>query len=230
MLVYEYKSRIRFQQNLSYEKVTEKITYFVDSILGKEEKYLEFHKSTDYKGYVFDLPYPIERDGIYKKDKIYTVRLRTVKQDLAEYFSWKLPFHQIEEFRGVGGELRIIPQKPLEQIYSVTPVLIKNNDGYWKGNLKLSEFEERLKANLIKKYRYFTEEVLDENFMLYDFIEFRNKKPIKIPYKGINLLGDKVSFHVASNADAQKLAYLALGVGIGENNSRGLGFMNYQYV
>lgn len=230
VLVYEYKSRICCQQNLSYKRVSEKFAYFVDSVLGKDEKYLNLHYSINYKGYVFDLPYEIEKDGIYKKGKIYTVRIRTVKRDLAEYFSSKLSFHETEEFRGVGGELRIVSKRPLDQIYTVTPILIKNNFGYWRGHMTLPEFEEHLKVNLIKKYKFFSGKDIDEDFMLYDFMEFQNKGPIKISYKGINFLGDKISFQVANNPTAQELAYLAIGVGVGENNSRGCGFINYKYL
>lgn len=211
--------------------MAEKFSYFVDSVLGKDEKYLDFHNSRKYKGYSFDSAYPIEKDGIYKKGKVYTVRLRTIKRDLAEYFSSKLPFHEILEFHGVGGELRMIPQRPIEQIYSLTPILIKNYEtGYWRGHMTLPEFEEQLKSNLIKKYKFFTGKELDEDFMLYDYLEFQNRTPIKIHYKGINLLGDKISFQVASHPIAQELAYLAIGVGLGENNSRGCGFMNYKYL
>lgn len=230
MLAYEYKSKIWFRKDLPYQRVAEKFAYFVDSVLGKEDQYLEFHKSIAYKGYVYDSPYPIEKDGIYKKDKIYTIRIRTISRDLIEYLSSKLAFHETNEFRGVGGELRIIPQRPLEQIYSVTPILIKNDFGYWRGHMTIPEFEERLKANLIKKYRYFTGKELSEDVMLYDFMEFCNKKPIKIPYKGIHLLGDKMCFQIANNRTAQELAYLAIGAGLGENNTRGFGFVNYKYL
>lgn len=230
MLVFEYRSKVKLKKDLPYEKTSESFAYFIDSALGLDEHYLQFHKQAGYKYYVYDMLYPIEKDGIYKKGKIYTVRIRTVKQDLAEYFSDKLPFHNSEEFQGKGGELRIIPKKMLERIYSVTPILQKNNQGYWKGHMRLAEFEERLKVNLIKKYKCFTGEELDEDFALYDLIEFKNTKPVKMVYKGIHLLGDKISFQIASNETAQMLAYFALGVGICDNNARGAGFVNYRYL
>lgn len=231
MLVYEFKSRIRFRQNLSHELMAEKFAYFVDSVLGKNEEYLYLHNNKEYKPYVFDSAFPIEKDGMYKKGNVYTVRVRTIRKDLVQYFSAQLPFHETKEFQGAGGELRIIPQKPIQQIYSLTPILIKNYDtGYWRGHMTLPEFEEQLKVNLIKKYKFFTGKELDEDFMLYDYMEFRNRKPIKIPYKDINLLGDKISFQISNHSTAQELAYLAIGVGAGENNSRGCGFMNYKYL
>lgn len=63
--------------------------------------------------------------------------------------------------------------------------------------------------------------------MLYNFLEFKNKVPIKVLYKSIHLLGDKIIIDIAQNETAQTLAYLALGTGVLENNSRGFGFMDY---
>ena len=96
--------------------------------------------------------------------------------------------------------------------------------------MTLEEFEKRLKENLIKKYKFFTGKDIDESLPLYDLIEFKNKVPVKMPYKNINLLGDKIVLEVAQNHQAQELAYLALGVGLLENNSRGFGFVNFKYL
>ena len=127
--------------------------------------------------------------------------------------------------------MRIISNKLIKRIYSITPIIVKNDEkGYWKNYMSLEEFEKRIKDNLMKKYKLFVDENLDENFMIYDCIEFKNKVPVKIPYKNIHLLGDKISIEIAQNKRAQKIAYLALGTGVLENNSRGFGFMNYEYL
>lgn len=34
--------------------------------------------------------YPIEKDGVYKKEEIYTITIRTVDVELAKYFSKEL--------------------------------------------------------------------------------------------------------------------------------------------
>lgn len=94
----------------------------------------------------------------------------------------------------------------------------------------MEEYEERMKVNLIKKWNAFENEKMDENFQLYIFMEFLNKVPIMMEYKGIKLWGDKFSLQIADNASAQKLAYMSLGTGILEMNSRGAGFVSYKWL
>ena len=71
---------------------------------------------------------------------------------------------------------------------------------------------------------------IDEDFDLYTVIELKNKKPVAMEYKSIKLLGDKVQIQVADNKRAQDLWYFALGVGLGEMNARGCGFLNYRWL
>ena len=52
---------------------------------------------------------------------------------------------------------------------------------------------------------------------------------MRVPYKNVVLLGDKLSLTISKDERAQELAYMALGTGIGENNARGCGFLSYRY-
>lgn len=38
----------------------------------------------------------------------------------------------------------------LERVYTLTPMIIKTEKGYWKEAISFAEFEQRLKVNLIK--------------------------------------------------------------------------------
>lgn len=231
MKVYEYKVKIKLKEDLEYCQLAEKTSYFIDSVLTENNEFLSYHTSTQYKGYVHDLLYPIEETGIYKKNKVYTMRIRLIEEKLVHYIMGRLSFHETKEIQGVGGKIKIIPKRDIQRIYSITPIILKSPGlGYWRGHMTLEEFEKRLKENLIKKYKFFTGKDIDESLPLYDLIEFKNKVPVKMPYKNINLLGDKIVLEVAQNHQAQELAYLALGVGLLENNSRGFGFVNFKYL
>ena len=51
-----------------------------------------------------------------------------------------------------------------------------------------------------------------------------NRKPVKIPYKNINILGNKFEVQIKEDPMSQNLAYLILSVGLLEKNTLGLGF------
>lgn len=230
MNVFQIKLKIFLLKDITIEDSQAIISAFIDEGMAKDAKLLEFHESNKFKGYCFDAPYPIEENKVYKKDRIYTLTIRTVDKELAEFFADKLVNEFNNNLKGLTSEVRILPKKHIEKLYSITPAVMKNSDGYWKGKINLDEFERRLKVNLLKKYNSITGSKLDEDFQFYSTIEFKNKKPIATKYKNVKLLGDKISLNISENENAQKLAYMSLGTGIFEMNARGFGYVNYRWL
>ena len=50
-----------------------------------------------------------------------------------------------------------------------------------------------------------------------------------LPHATCPLLGDKLSLTASQNESAQELLYMALGTGMGENNTGGCGFLSYRF-
>ena len=230
MQVFQIRIKLFLLKDIIADSVQSCLNSFIDGAFCKNEELLKFHKDNKFKFYCFDGLYPIEKDKIYKKNNIYTLTLRTIDKKIAEFFYRKLVNEFNSDFKGLTSEIKIIPKKHIDKVYSVTPVVVKTEHGYWKHQLSMDDFEKRLKENLIKKYNTFMKTKINENFELYNTIEFNNKKPIAIPYKNIKLLGDKITLKAADNETAQNLLYMAIGVGLYENNSRGQGFINYRYL
>lgn len=236
--VYEIRLKIFMLQDVKQKETYTVIGDYLDSYLAKEKEFLTFHETNRFKMYVYDQPYPMEEDGIYKKGKIYTIRIRTVRSELAQYLSQGLENHYNDQLKGLTLEIRIIAKKVISHIYSITPAIIKcsanqneeKKGGYWKNSMSFVQYENRVKSNLIKKYNELMNTKIDEDFQLYQMIEFKNKVPVAIPYKGVQLLGDKLNIQAAHNEMSQNLLYMALGTGVCEMNSRGAGFMNYRYL
>jgi len=229
--VFELSAKVYLTDNISADTMMGKIAKLIDNTLSITEEYLEFHKANYYKGYTFDGFYRVEPDGIYKEGRIYNFRIRTIDEKLALYLEEKLTNNYTDEIKVLTVVKRVVPKKHIEKIYAITPVIIKNDEGYWRTHMNFDEYEHRLVVNLIKNYNFFTGEKIDENFEMFKYIKFDNKKPIAVSYKDkISLLGDKITAFVSENEKAQKLAYLALGVGLGENSSRGCGFCGYKYL
>ena len=216
--VFEINLKLFLLKDIEYKNVYTKISHFIDSALAKNSQLLNIHNSNMFKNYVYNAFYPIEKEQLYKKDNIYAIQIRTVDKKIADYFSFILKNHYNEDMKGLTVDIKVVPRKVLGNIYSLSPVLLKNNDfGYWRDNLSLVDFERRIKENLIKKYNNIVGLKIEENFDVF-------------PYKGKKILGDKIKLCISDNEKAQELAYMALGTGIGEMNARGAGYVNYKWV
>lgn len=230
MKVYEIKLKVYLLKDININHIQNQICKIIDKCLARDDKWLEFHKKNEFKNYCFDSMYPLAEDKVYKQGNIYTLTIRTINKDLANYFNINLANEYNDSIKGLTTEIRIIPKKTIEKIYSLTPAIMKDSNGYWKQNLSLKDFERRLKENLIKKYNIINNTKIDEDFDLYTTLEFKNKKPCSINYKNIKLLGDKISMNISDEDISQDVAYMALGTGILELNSRGGGFVNFRYL
>ncbi|NWK11573.1 CRISPR-associated endoribonuclease Cas6 [Clostridium cadaveris] len=230
MKVYEIEVKCFLLKDIKISEASSKICVFIDGELAKDPELLELHNKNTYKNYCFNSFYPLEQNKIYKQDKIYTFQIRTVDKKLANVFLNNLKNRYTDEIKGLTTSIRIIPQKPIEKLYSISPAIMKTENGYWKNNISLSEFERHLNENLIKKYNLIMDTKIDEKFQLYTTLEFMNKKPVTLEYKGIKLLGDKICMQIDSNKTAQDIAYMAIGTGVLEVNARGAGYVNYRWL
>lgn len=229
MLVFELPLKICFLTPLPSACVSERIGQFISGALHTSEDDSFFCENVRFRSYTFDQPYPLESEHIYREGKIYTVRIRTISQKLAEFFVRQLPLYADGCLQVLDGELKVIPRYLLERVHTLTPVVVKTRQGYWRNQMRVDEFEERLKANLIRKYNFFQHKKLEGGFCLFRRMEFMNRKPVRVPQKNISLLGDKISLTAAQNETAQELLYMALGTGVGENNAEGCGFLGYRF-
>ena len=230
MKVYEIMLKVYLLEDITVLESQEKILKLIDNTLGKDKETLEFHNKNEFKNYCFNSFYPLERDGVYKEGKIYTITIRTVSKYLATFFNNKISFSYTPAIKALKTTMRVIPFKSIQRIYSITPIVIKTDNGYWRNVISFTEFENRLKVNLIKKYNNIYNKKIDEDFQLYSSIELKNNMPVGSSYKGKKMLGDKISLEICNNESAQKLAYMALGTGMGEMNARGFGYMGFKAV
>ena len=223
--VWKLELKVYLLKNINQKDCLTKITYFIDSVLKIDEKFLKYHNKRIPKGYVFNSFYPLEKEE-YLAGKVYTVQIRTVNEELKDFLMKNLHNNYTKEIKGLTISEREIEYRYIDRLFSVTPIILKTENGYWRGNMDVDNFLDRLKINLIKKYNQFYEEKLDETENIFEKIEFRNDVPIKCSYKNINLLGDKVILTIAKNPTAQKLAFLSLGAGLSEMASRGYSYVN----
>lgn len=233
MEVYEITVRIYIANSIKVSDMQGVIAHFIDSYLSKDELFAQFHQEKRPKCYTMDLPCPIEK-GMqeYQGDKIYQFRIRTISGELSSYLLSGIAEHRTEEIKGLVRTVRVIPHKHISAVYTLTPVVLVDPEGrgYWRDIMSFSEYEEMLKKSIIHQYEACTGEKIDQGYALYDQIELKNKCGIGVPYKGIALLGDKLSMQVSDNETAQRIAYYLLGSGLGSKGSRGFGFLGYRFL
>ena len=234
--IFELKNTIELQvkvfllKDIKIEDTLQQICKLIDNSLIENKLYEDFHNENKFKNYSFNMLYPLEKDKVYKKENIYTFLLRTVDNELSEYFIKKLINQYTDEIKVLTINKKIIPKKHVESIHTITPIVAKFDNGYWKKHSSIEVLEKRITENLIKKYNSFYDEKIDEDFELFTAISIVNRKPIATKYKNISILGDKINFKVADNEKAQEIINFALGTGMGEMNSRGFGFINYRWL
>lgn len=227
---FEITVKVYLTKDILQEDCQQEISAILDKVLAENCDFLNFHKENYFKNYCFNSLYPLEKDKLYKEDNIYSFQIRTNNIELAEYLSINLKNTFSSSIKILKVDIRKIPTKHIDKIFSVTPIVIRTDNGYWKGVISLEDFERRIKENLIKKYNQITGEKIDEKFPLFVALELKNKKPIAIKLKGKTLLGDKISLKIADDELSQKIANLAIGSGIGEINARGYGYVNYRWL
>lgn len=226
--VYQIDCKIYLMKNIHLNYILEEISHFIDLCLGKDEKMLEFHKRRGFKNYVHSGFKELEKSKFYKEGKIYSFSIRCIDEGLKDYFSKILSDVSSDTIKGLATTTKLIPKMYIEKLYTITPALIKLAEGYWKNNINFATYEKRLIENSIKKTKIILSENFQEDFVFYNSIVMLNRKPISNSFKNISLLGDKFEISIADNERAQQIAYILLGTGILENNSRGYGYLNYK--
>lgn len=209
--------------------------YFSNSgyIIGKNinksmllsDRLKELHPKKEYKNYVFNSFYPLEKDKTYKKDKLYIFKIRGLDKELMKEMQECLKKLKSNDFKIISVAENEVYQEFIKDLYTVNPVIVTVDNKPWLQGDNLELFKNRLEDNLEKKYKSFFNKEIDIKDKFIKSIEFKNRMPMGFNYKGIKLLGNKVRIEIQNNEVAQDIAFLAMAIGIGEKNSAvGAGF------
>lgn len=222
MQYYNIKVAVLLKNDTQAFENYEKISKLISASMLKDQTLKQMHEENRYKNYVFCNLYPIEKDGIYKAGNIYTFQIRTIDFKLGLKIKQVLNNFQNEEFKVIVSDLESSTQRKINTLATLTPAIITSDKGDYLINNDMQLVKERILANAQKKYNQLYNEKIDMDFI--KSIKQTNNKPIKIPYKNINILGYKFEIEVKDDPISQNLAYLILSVGLLEKNAEGFGF------
>lgn len=230
MKILSYEIKIYVLKDIPNTLLMQKQCELIDTCFANDDTWSVWHETNQFKNYSFAGFIPVEANKIYREGNVYSFTLRTINEELGQLFMTNLQNAYTPFLKVLTIKSKILPQVQLTKIYTLTPCVLKTDQGYWRTVMDLDTFERRLRENLIKKYDLINNTKIDEDFQFFSHIKFDNHKPIAVPYKNIKLLGDKVTIMVEPNPSAQKLAYTALGCGLLEAGSRGFGFCGYKFA
>ena len=109
--VFELRLKVYTLVDINLEEVLLAEAEYIDSAFALDDEWFRFHENNEYKNYTFSGLYPLAKDGIYKKDNVYTITIRTVDSRLEQYMRKTLANHYTDKMKGLTITSRIIPKK-----------------------------------------------------------------------------------------------------------------------
>jgi len=243
MYTFELRCVAYLKQDIKFDESFDYLSKFINYSICQKKEYLQKHNKNIFNNYCFGSFMPIQKDKLYKKGNTYNFTIRTIDEKFALALVNLLKENINNSFlQIVQIEINNVKESFINELYSVTPVIMslkKENTSthqlFWTLDKSgdIIELQNQLQENLLKKYEEFFGEKLEVNQNFIQLLEIKNEKPQSIYFtttkneiqKRVRLFGNK--FRIVPNEDeiSQKLAFLALGVGLGEKNSYGGGFL-----
>jgi CRISPR-associated endoribonuclease Cas6 len=239
MKIFELKCKAYLKTNIELKSSFDVLSKYLNYSIYQNEIYK--NKDTSIKNYCFGNFYPTESDKIYKKNNVYEFVIRSIDEEFIDELEKAIIENMNNSFLIVLSAVKKeIDQFFIRELYSATPVIIsqkKDDTGrqlYWSldynGDMEI--LQNQLQKNLEKKLKLFYPDDMDISNNFIDEIEIKNLKPQSIYFKTIKnqkeklvrLIGNKFKIVPKKDDLSQKLAFLSLGVGLGEKSSFGGGF------
>lgn len=225
------------KDNLHFKTTLHAIAKYINYSLRQDRYYLNRYGNDELKPYCFGGFYPIQKDKIYKQGDIHKFTIRTIDEKLANLLIESLKSNTNNKSFQVLEVKKISKNKfKVSEIYSATPVIVSsslNKKGYplyWtvQKDGDINRLQEKLNKSLIDKYNNFYESDLEYEYNFIEKIELKNRVPQNIYIqrydKELTLFGNKFKIIPKDDDHSQKLAFLALSLGLGESTKHGGGF------
>jgi CRISPR-associated endoribonuclease Cas6 len=239
MKIFELKCQAYLKINIELKSSFDVLSKYINYSIYQNEIYK--NKDTSIKNYCFGNFYPTEIDKVYKQNNIYEFVIRSINEEFIDDLDKALKENIENSFLMViSARKKEIDQFFIRELYTATPVIVsqkKDDTGrqlYWSldynGDIEI--LQNQLQKNLERKLKLFYPGDIEVSKNFIDEIEIKNLKPQSIYFKTIRnqkeklvrLIGNKFKIIPKKDDLSQKLAFLSLGVGLGEKSSFGGGF------
>ena len=236
---YELHCKVYMKRDISFRESFEVLAKYISFSMAQDSMLKAIHdKEYAYKHYTFGNFYPTEKDQIYKSDSLYTFRLRSPDASFVNALSKCLRGNiNNPNFLVINVERHAVAEYGISELYTLTPTVVTTDPRvYWTVDRDgdILRLQRLLHDNLEKKYADFYGEKLEPERNFIQFIELKNDKAQRIWMSKKSGNEKVISYHFIGNkfrivphedVVSQKLAFLALGCGLGEKNAFGGGFV-----
>jgi len=232
MQYFELTCTAYIKKDISFKESFETISKYISFAMAQDEELKNLHKKKDFKYYVFGGFLPLERDKVYKQANNYRFAIRSLDEYLIDTLYKKLRENiNNPKLLVIETHKRSIKQFFISELYTATPTIITTDNGlFWtmEKDGDILRLQKQLHDNLEKKYKAFCGKDLQAEQNFIQLLEVKNRVPqnieIKKDGKRVRFFGNKFKIVPHEDEVSQKLAFLALGAGLGEKNSFGGGF------
>ena len=219
---------ISLKAPIHFQKAPEAVSKLISTALIKSG--YELHHENKPKNYVFSNLGKANKDGFFEKSG--QISFRSFKEDMAKLVYSSLIFYEDNIFKINSVSMKKVKFRPIKTIINLNPVFVvlKNGD-FWTFNKtgEMISLFEAINKNLIRKYESIFCETLQNPNWFVEYIQVKNNKPFTYYYKGIKFFGYKFYTHPKNDEISQKLAFIAMGAGLGHKNSSvGGGYCKWQ--
>lgn len=222
MTYHELVITIQLKKDITNNQMYRFLNNLINNAMLYDETLREIHKRNEYKFYTYSSLNPIEKDKIYKKDRIYIFKVRSINKVFLANLNRVISLTE-ENVKIIATQVKSYSQKLITKLTTLSPVVatIKENR-YWRKEDGLSEIINRMCKNAVRKYNQYFNTQLPEETIFIQSIAQTNLKPIKIPYKQGNLIGNKFVMEVKMDKLSQDLAFFMKATGALEKNTIGM--------
>lgn len=209
------------KMDLNAKNLNENISNGINYCLKLNERTRELHLRNGIKGYCFFIKdfCPI------KMGQLVNLVVRCCDRQMMDDFIEALLMKDTDYFMCQD----IISNKEITYdnytrryaIKTLAPAVVAGVDISFKDTGLITEI---LGINLAKKYQLVTREDIPQDYSPIAEIKILSKAPIGTKYKDGTIYGNKLLVKFKTDELAQKMAFIAMGCGLGQKNSIGFGF------
>lgn len=229
--VLEMNINIVLNKDILVKDLPEQISAGINYFFTNNDKLKSYHKNNKIKLYSHSLLYPIEKQGLYFKDKPYSFKIRFIDLQLASMFYSSIRKLKADCFKVLSCNYSVIEKQPIEFLYTRNPLIICNPETRKMITMKDKANDlEYVKSALIKNTNKKLSEIeINSNKDFIEEVSFLGDKYTHFYYfKDGLLLGNKYEIKIKQDEESQNIAYMLIGCGLAEKTSLSFGFVNFK--